>query len=498
MSARQLVGTALLIVAAVGCGGAGSGPVSFSGKKGVETSSFNLTVRGETAVLDPSTNTTIILPGGGLITSNSGGIDCGIAGTTLHKVCAASFPYGTTGIVLTAVPDAGSGFQYYGFAGACGVGTCSVDITSDRLVVVRFAKTQAGLGSHPNFTDPAVHVPVYRDFVAGISGALQCAACHGANLQGQGIAVACSSCHAQPTVLLNAAIVGSAGGSVTLGSGPTISVGAGVLPGATTLSVAVATSYPPLPSDAEFLGTVYEFGPSGGTFSPPVTVIFPIPLGVTNPTVFWGNVSGTGFDELGGVIVGNTIQVQVSHFTPGGVGRHKTYVVGGTVSGLTGTGLVLQNKDGDDLPVLGAGTFAFPTRLANGAVYSVTVARQPMNPAQTCMVANPVGTISGGNVTTITVTCYPAELVPVGLDGTPGQTSVVLIWTTGIPSTSAVYWDDSLALANVTPVDNNLVTDHTVAVGGLRPNTAYLFEAVSMDDLGRTAVSPPIVFITTP
>jgi hypothetical protein len=87
-----------------------------------------------------------------------------------------------------------------------------------------------------------------------------------------------------------------------------------------TLTVAVATTYPALPFDVELLSTVYEFGPSGTTFLMPVTVSFPLPPGAENPTVFWGNGLG-GFDDLGGVIVGNTIQAQASHLTPAGVGH---------------------------------------------------------------------------------------------------------------------------------------------------------------------------------
>ena len=48
-------------------------------------------------------------------------------------------------------------------------------------------------------------------------------------------------------------------------------------------------------------------------------------------------------------------------------GTAPTYTVGGTVSGLAGSGLVLRDNDGDDLPVSADGAFAFATELAGGA-----------------------------------------------------------------------------------------------------------------------------------
>src|SRR5947207_4352663 len=39
----------------------------------------------------------------------------------------------------------------------------------------------------------------------------------------------------------------------------------------------------------------------------------------------------------------------------------KTFTVGGTVTGLTGSGLVLRNNGGDNLPIGGNGAFTFST-----------------------------------------------------------------------------------------------------------------------------------------
>ena len=82
-----------------------------------------------------------------------------------------------------------------------------------------------------------------------------------------------------------------------------------------------------------------------------------------------------------------------------------TFTIGGNVSGLSGSGLVLQNNGGDDLPITADGSFTFATPLNDGSTYSVTVATQPTGPNQTCSVVNASGTVSGANVTDVQITC---------------------------------------------------------------------------------------------
>ena len=82
-----------------------------------------------------------------------------------------------------------------------------------------------------------------------------------------------------------------------------------------------------------------------------------------------------------------------------------TFLVGGEVSGLSGSGLVLQNNGGDDEAVAADGFFVFDTRLADRSGYSITVKTQPTNPSQVCSVGNASGALSGDNVTNVSVTC---------------------------------------------------------------------------------------------
>lgn len=92
------------------------------------------------------------------------------------------------------------------------------------------------------------------------------------------------------------------------------------------------------------------------------------------------------------------------------------YTVGGTVSGLNGSNLVLKLNSGSDLPITANGDFTFSGGLVDGASYVVTVATQPTGPMQSCVVANGSGTIDGANVTNVAVTC--TDLVTYSVGGT--------------------------------------------------------------------------------
>jgi len=89
----------------------------------------------------------------------------------------------------------------------------------------------------------------------------------------------------------------------------------------------------------------------------------------------------------------------------GGFSNPPGFTVGGSVSGLTGTGLVLQNSGGNNLAVTGNGPFTFSQSVQTSSSYAVTVFTQPSNPAQTCTVSSGNGTVSGANVTNVAVTC---------------------------------------------------------------------------------------------
>ncbi len=79
-----------------------------------------------------------------------------------------------------------------------------------------------------------------------------------------------------------------------------------------------------------------------------------------------------------------------------------TFALGGTVSGLTSSGLILGAGSEFITVPSGASTFQFPTPLAFGTEYLVMVEAQPT--ANTCSVTAATGTVSG-TINTVKVTC---------------------------------------------------------------------------------------------
>src|SRR5579863_8099205 len=103
---------------------------------------------------------------------------------------------------------------------------------------------------------------------------------------------------------------------------------------------------------------------------------------------------------------------------PNGNPPPTTYTIGGSVSGLTGSGLVLQDNGGNDLSVSANGNFIFSSALDNGAAYSVTILTQPSG--QNCSVANGSGTATA-NVSNVQVACGPLYTIGGTVSGLTGS-----------------------------------------------------------------------------
>ena len=97
------------------------------------------------------------------------------------------------------------------------------------------------------------------------------------------------------------------------------------------------------------------------------------------------------------------------------------YTIGGTVSGLLGSGLVLQNSGGDALPISASGTFTFPTAVPSGTSYAVAVKTSPSSPAQGCLIANGAGTVTSANITNVSVSCQGSFTVSGTVSGLAGS-----------------------------------------------------------------------------
>ena len=81
-----------------------------------------------------------------------------------------------------------------------------------------------------------------------------------------------------------------------------------------------------------------------------------------------------------------------------------TYTIGGSVSGLTTTGLVLQNNGADNTSIAANATqFSMNTAVAYASAYDITMLTQPTG--QACQVANGSNTAVSANVTSVQVSC---------------------------------------------------------------------------------------------
>jgi hypothetical protein len=110
-----------------------------------------------------------------------------------------------------------------------------------------------------------------------------------------------------------------------------------------------------------------------------------------------------------------------------------TFTIGGTVTGLTATGLVLQDNGGDNLSVPASATsFTFATKVASGAAYSVGVFASPAG--QACSVTSGGTGNATANVTSVVITCVA---------GTGGGPFTISAAVTGL--TGSLVLQDNLA-----------------------------------------------------
>jgi YVTN family beta-propeller protein len=182
-----------------------------------------------------------------------------------------------------------------------------------------------------------------------------------------------------------------------------------------------------------------------------------------------------------------------------------TYSIGGTVTGLSSSGLVLQLNAGNDLAVSASGAFTFATPLAGGATYTVSVKTQPGGtPAQNCVVSGGSGTVSSSAVTNVAVSCQ-AVAGPTPQFGTyayvtnldSNNVSVISTTTSSVTKTMpvglgprgvAITPDGAVAYVtnsgsnSVSVIDtftNSLITTVTVGTGprgvAITPNGAFAY-----------------------
>jgi hypothetical protein len=222
------------------------------------------------------------------------------------------------------------------------------------------------------------------------------------------------------------------------------------------------------------------------------------------------------------VIDGTDVTVNVKCTT-------SSFYVGGSVSGLDGTLVLVDTANGNatvSIPAA-ANSFKFPIKVLSGGAFNVSVQTQPPN--QSCKVTGGQGSVGGGDVSTIAVNCTTLYTVggsvvtnpPGGAIGSPGVslsdgTQTITLTSTGTfafstlrasgyqytvsvtgqpqtPLQSCVATSNTGAVANAN-VNNVLITCTTQAftvggtLNGLNPNApSAVLEDNGADDLTVTA-----------
>jgi hypothetical protein len=111
--------------------------------------------------------------------------------------------------------------------------------------------------------------------------------------------------------------------------------------------------------------------------------------------------------------------------------KQSQFTISAAVTGLTGTGLVLQDNGADNLTVSADGTFHFATQIAANGGYNVTILTQPSG--ETCTLGSNAHSTATADVT-VAVTC------------SANPTFTVSVTTTGLVGTLVVQDDASQQL----------------------------------------------------
>lgn len=175
-----------------------------------------------------------------------------------------------------------------------------------------------------------------------------------------------------------------------------------------------------------------------------------------------------------------------------------TFTLGGTVTGLLGSGLVLSDSGNDDLAVTANGGFTFAMPLAQGVPYFVKVRSQPANPAQTCVVAGAAATMSAAPVTNIAVACanngnIRVTVATTGLDvpstfiAAPDQGHVTHVAANGATIFSAAPGPQNVSL--LVPYNCKLADPDPVAVSVVPDSTSDVAFSVACAHASRMQVT---------
>jgi N-acetylneuraminic acid mutarotase len=129
----------------------------------------------------------------------------------------------------------------------------------------------------------------------------------------------------------------------------------------------------------------------------------------------------------------------------GGGDGANSFTIGGTIAGLTASGLMLNDGTSAVSPAANATSFTFPAHEPTGTRYSVTIGTQPAG--QQCSISNGSGSISSANIANVQVTCTSLYSVGGTIDG---LTSPGLVLANGTETISPAA--NSTSFSMPTPV----------------------------------------------
>jgi 6-phosphogluconolactonase len=202
-----------------------------------------------------------------------------------------------------------------------------------------------------------------------------------------------------------------------------------------------------------------------------------------------------------GRVIRTLIALLAIHLSACGGGT-SYYTVGGSVSGLAGSGLVLQIDGSENLPVSANGAFSFPVNFSSGMSYAVTVLSQPS--ASNCVVTNGSGTIGASNVVNVTVQCsaltgfvYTIAAPPYVISGYGIQAGTGALASLGSPVPAGVLPGSLIAAPSGSYLYMSDSGSNTIAVFSVDAGTGALSPLGTPVPIGP-AGSRPFTMVITP
>jgi hypothetical protein len=337
----------------------------------------------------------------GLVLANGNDSVSPAAGASTFTVSTA-LPTGTTFAVRVATQPANATCSVAGGSGTIASGnvtnvqvTCTTTTFTVGGSIAGLTSAGLTLANGSDSVSPAAGASIFAFAAPVASGAT-----YAVTVSAQPAGATCSVANANGTV-------GSAPvTSIAVTCAPTAFPIGGAVSGVTSAGLVLANGSDALtvPSGAQTFAFPTSVA-TGGSYAVSVS---------SQPTGLNCSVAG-GTGAVGTAAV-NNVQVTCNPLA---------FTVGGGITGLTGAGLVLANGTDTVGPAAGATSFVFPTSVAMGGTYGVSVQAQPAG--QTCTVAGTFpATMGAANVTNVAVACSTtsAYTLVAGQETCPAQTIV--------------------------------------------------------------------------